>query len=391
MFLARYVVQAVRVEHRPVREVAGSYGISRAWVYALLARYDTEGETAFEPRSRAPKTRPHKTSDTVEDRIVALRKSLADQGLDAGAHTIAHHLREQLPATTKAPSVATIHRVLARRGFVVPQPQKRPRSSWTRFEATLPNECWQADTTHWTMADGTDVEILDVIDDHSRLAVTTIARRTFTATAVVAAFTEAAATQGLPASILTDNGAIFTARPRHGRTGLEILTTDLGIIMKHSRPYHPQTCGKVERFHQTQKRWLARQTPPTTIAELQDQLDTFRTIYNTQRPHRAHSPRRTPAQAYNARQKATPTKTTTGTERHYRVRTDKIYDNGAVSLRHAGRMHHIGLGRALAGIPITIATADLHIRISTLDGTLLRELVLDPTRDYQPRGRTPKT
>jgi transposase InsO family protein len=252
----------------------------------LVQRYLANGEIAFEPRSRRPKTNPRRVvTDTVEESIVALRKELSDKGLDAGAETIRWHLLDRgLPA----PSVATIWRTLSRRGFVTPQPHKRPRSSWPRFEADSPNECWQADVTHWPLADGIDVEILDVIDDHSRLFVAATARPVFTAGDVVADLAEAMTRLGRPERMLTDNGAIFTGKYRgRGWVALERECVTQGITLGHSRPYHPQTCGKVERLHQTLKQWLAKQPPATTITDLQAQLDTFRDYYNTQRPHRA--------------------------------------------------------------------------------------------------------
>ena len=145
---------------------------------------------------------------------------------------------------------------------------------------------------------------------------------------------------GLPASVLTDNGAIFTAKQRgEGRVALEVELGALGIRFDHSRPYHPQTCGKVERFHQTQKKWLTAQPRPATLAALQSQLDQFTAYYNTQRPHRALN-RRTPAQAYTARPKAIPTGPVIPA--HYRVRTDRIDNYGSVTLRHSSRLHHIG-------------------------------------------------
>src|SRR3954447_25780168 len=162
MSMARVVITAVVVEGRSKSEVARDYGVSRRWVQKLVARYAEEGEVAFEPHSRRAHTNPARIAPAVEEALVALRKQLAEAGLDAGAETIAWHLREQAGA---APSVATIWRVLSRRGFVSPQPHKRPRSSWCRFEASLPNELWQADITHWMLADGTEVEILDIIDD----------------------------------------------------------------------------------------------------------------------------------------------------------------------------------------------------------------------------------
>jgi transposase InsO family protein len=151
----------------------------------------------------------------IEEQIVALRKELADLGVDAGAHTIHYHLRRQHRRNKRAvPAVATIWRVLSRRGFVVPQPHKRPKSSWRRFAAELPNECWQAEVTHWALADGSEVEILNIIDDHSRLLVASGAFATTKAADVVGTFHLAASELGFPASMLTDNGAIFSNTAR---------------------------------------------------------------------------------------------------------------------------------------------------------------------------------
>ncbi len=380
MSLARLVVTAVRIEGRTKAGVARDYGVSRRWVYELVRRFDAEGEAGLEPRSRRPRASPHRTPAGLEDEIIELRKELTDQGLDAGAHTIAVHLGRRHGS---APAVATIWRVLSRRGFVTPQPQKRPRSSFIRFEADQPNERWQADTTHWHLADDTEVEILNVIDDHSRLLIASFAKRVFKAADVVAAFHEAAATHGFPASMLTDNGAVFTAAPRGGRCAMELELASLGITYRHSTPYHPQTCGKVERFHQTEKRYLAKQPAPTSVAELQGQIHTFAAYYNTVRPHRAIG-RRTPAEAFAARPKAIPSGLRVVIESHYRVRKDKVDITGVITLRHNSRLHHIGLGRRLTGTRVLVLVADLHVRVLTEDGELLRELTLDPSRDYQP-------
>jgi transposase InsO family protein len=305
-----------------------------------------------------------------------------EEGLDAGAHTIAYHLSRRHGVT---PSVATIWRILQRRGFVTPQPQKRPRSSFIRFCADQPNERWQADITHWRLRGGREVEILNVIDDHSRFLVASCARAVFKAVDVVAVFREGAAAEGLPASLLTDNGAVFTAGPRRGTCAIELETAALGIRYVHSSPYHPQTCGKIERFHQTLKRWLAKQSTARSVAELQAALDRFRTYYNTVRPHRALG-RRTPAEAFGARPKATPSLPALQVPGRFRVRRDKIDLTGVVTLRHNSRLHHIGLGRRLAGTRVLVMVDGLRIRVVTEDGELLRALTLDPARDYQPRG-----
>src|SRR3954462_7769671 len=213
MSKTQLVITAVVLEGRSKSEVARDYDVSRYWVQQLVKRYETEGAAAFEPHSRRPHHNPRALGDTVEDKIVRLRKTLAKLGYDAGAATIAGHLA-RAPAVTKVPAVSTIWRILARRGFITPQPQKRPRSSWKRFEAQQPNELWQADVTHWRLADHTEVEILDVIDDHSRLAIASIARPVTTGPDVVDTVTAAFAQWGTPASVLTDNGAIFTAKQR---------------------------------------------------------------------------------------------------------------------------------------------------------------------------------
>ena len=383
MSKAQLVITAVVLEGRSKSEVARDYDVSRQWVQQLCKRYESEGEAAFVPRSRRPHHSPQAVTVEAEDRIVRLRKTLTKRGLDAGADTIATHLTTD-PTITNVPAISTIWRILKRRGFVTPQPHKRPRSSWKRFEAELPNPCWQADVTHWHLAHGGGVEILNIIDDHSRLAIASVARRTVSGPDVTATFTTAFHTWGPPASVLTDNGAIFTGAPRRGgRTALEITLGTLGINYLTSRPYHPQTCGKVERFHQTQKKWLNAH-PAATIAELQHLCDQFRVYYNQRRPHRALN-RATPAQAYTRRPKATPTGYVIPA--HRRVRTDTIDAAGAITIRYNSRLHHIGLGKRRTGTRVTVLIDDLDIRV--LDrhtGQLIRKLVLDPTRDYQPRG-----
>jgi transposase len=157
MSKARLVITAVTVERRPVSEVARAYGVARSWVYTLLARYQAEGEAAFEPRSRRPKTSPNAISGGAVELIVRLRKELSGRGLDAGPHTIRWHLRHHHQVTVSA---ATISRHLTGAGLVTPQPRKRPKSSCIRFQAEQPNECWQSDFTHYPLADGTDAEIL---------------------------------------------------------------------------------------------------------------------------------------------------------------------------------------------------------------------------------------
>ena len=379
MGLGRYMVDAVVLEGRKPSELAKAHGISQSWIYKLVDRFRKGGYPALEPLSRRPHSSPRQVSPEVQAAVVELRREQFAAGHDAGALTIAHHL---LGRVDNVPSVATIWRILSRQGLIRPEPHKRPRSSYKRFEAQLPNEMWQADSTHWQLADQTDVEILNLIDDHSRLVLASVALATVKAPNVYEIFRSATEIYGLPASLLCDNAAVFSGSPRRGKVVLEAELERLGIRCIHSSPYHPQTCGKVERFHQTMKRFLTRQARPVSLAHLL-QLDTFRDYYNQHRPHRALGGS-SPLAAFNARLKAKPDPAQTPT--HYRVRKDKVDRFGRVTLPYLGRLHHIGLGLAYKNRPIRLLVAGVHVRVLTEEGSLLRELTLDPSRDYQPLG-----
>ena len=384
MSKARLIITAVVVEGRSQAAVAREYQVSKGWVSRLVARYRTEADAAFEPRSRRPKRSPNAIPAATVELIVELRRNLTRRGLDAGPDTICWLLEHRYSSTV---SVSSIARTLTRAGLVTPSPQKRPRSSYVRFQAEQPNECWQADFTHYPLADRTDTEILTWLDDHSRYALSITAHQPVTGPIVLKAFRDTIGEHGTPASTLTDNGLVFTARfagGRGGRNGFETELARLGIRQKNSRPNHPTTCGKVERFQQTLKKWLDAQPAPENLAELQSLLDTFRSIYNQQRPHRSLPQRATPATIYTARPKATPT----GHDNpHYRVRHDIIDATGTITLRVAGRLHHIGIGRTHARTHIILLADDLHVRVvHATTGELLRDLTIDTTRDYQPTG-----
>ena len=382
MELARYVVDAVVLEKRSCREVARSHGVSKSWVAKLVGRYRAGGYDALAPRSKAARTVANKSSAELEDAVVRLRKELADQGFDAGAHTIHYHLSVTDPSP---PSVSTIWRILKRRGFVASQPHKRPKSSYVRFEASLPNEMWQSDVTCVELKGGTKVEILNFLDDFSRVCVAAKVVAVTSAPDVVATLYEAGGTWGLPASLLTDNGCIYTAAYRHGYSAMESELFHLGIDYKHSRPYHPQTCGKVERFHQTLKKFLKKQPRAETIPQLQAQVDRFVAYYNEVRPHRAKG-RKTPKSAFDSRAKARPIKREGSFTRELRVRHDRVDGHGHVTIRYKSKLHHIGMGRAFAGTRIILLVAGRHIRIITTQGELLRDFELDPSRNYQPQS-----
>jgi transposase InsO family protein len=354
------------------------HGLSRETFYVWRRRFEADGFDGLEPRSRAPKTSPQRIGGDVEEAIVALRKELGELGVDAGPGTIQWHLRQQ--KRRAVPSEATIWRVLMRRGFVTPEPRKRPRSSWRRFEASAPNELWQADCIDWVIATG-PVRILSFLDDHSRVALRVAALTEATTDATWLTFCEASEVWGIPLGQLTDNGLNFSGRLRGFEVRFEIELRAIGVIPKTSRPHHPQTCGKVERFQQTLKKWLRRQPLAADLAELQAQLDTFVAYYNHQRPHRGIG-RRTPAQA----RAATPTTINLGVALPgpAHATTVVVDDRGILRVSR----YRIAIGVEHARRTARIHHDDTHAAVF-IDHQLVRALTLDPTRSYQPSNRPP--
>ena len=373
----RVAVLKVVSKQLSVTAAAAAYGISRQQLTRLVRRYRDGGLEGLEPRSRRPLSNPGHTPDATRDRIVALRRELIAHGLDAGPVTIAWHLeREGRPV----PSTSTIRRILHAAGLVVPEPRKRPRSSWIRFEATAPNECWQSDFTHWRLADGSEVEIISWLDDHSRYLLGCTVFRRVGGDDVVATFTAAGDEHGWPAATLTDNGAVYTSRFTGGRNSFEYLLAYLGVRQKNGAPGHPQTQGKIERFHQTLKRWLGRRPPARTLAELQAQLDAFRLEYNEYRPHRALG-RITPAEAYAATAKAHPAGR--GAPGHFRLRYDIADSKGAITLRRAGRLHHLKIGAAHARRRVLAIVDEQEVTVVALDtGEILSTHRIEPAKGY---------
>jgi transposase InsO family protein len=357
-----------------VTELCRELGISRETFYKYRRRFEAEGPAGLVERSRRPRRSPGMISAALEDEIVRLRKELP---LDKGAQTIAYHLAR---AGWPAPSVATIHRALVRRGLVLPQPQKRPRSAWRRFEWPRPNDVWQIDATTWVLATGEEIWIMDLLDDHSRVVLAARACSGPTGTAAWDAFVRAAARWGLPARVLSDNGSCFTGRLfSGGQVAFERDLTALGIQHLRSRPGHPQTCGKLERFHQTLKRWLATQPLARTSDELQTCLDEFLDFYNNRRPHRALSGA-TPSERWAASPSATPdAPVPLPPESNLR----KV-SNGSLWLRP----YRISVGRHYEGQRLLVITRDRDITIFGHSG-LVRRLTLDPTRTNYPTGNKP--
>ena len=370
-----------------------AHGISRQTFYKWKRRFEAEGLSGLEERSRRPQRIPLRVSLAVEDDIVRMRKHLDDFGVDAGAWSIRQHLAREAPEAL-LPSEATIWRILTRRGLITPEPKKRPKVSYVRFCWERPNDLWQIDATHWTLDDGRPVEIINIVDDHSRVCAASRAVTTCTTEGAWDAFTLAATTWSLPARVLSDNGLPFNASRRNKTVGFEANLRAAGAIPIASTPQHPQTCGKVERFHQTEKQWLDRQPRATSLAELQTQLDTFTAYYNHQRPHRALNGN-TPATIWNAQPRAVPaahpiTDTSTVVRNLLVSRAGTVLIPGTMLIPN----HCLGIGIAYTGQRVTVIRTGNDCAIFH-NNKLLRALTIDPERFYQrsgnPRGRPKRT
>lgn len=424
----RAIVTAI-MGGEPVASVARHYGVSRQWAHTLASRWRSEGETGLLPRPRAARTIRNRTGEDMAERIIALRDELDGQGLDAGAESIAARLER---AGVRPPANSTIHRILVRAGRVVAEPRKRPKSSLRRFEAGLPNELWQSDFTHWPLGAATDALIVSWLDDHSRLLLHVHAFEHVNNPVIEDTFHSACAEHGIPAAVLSDNGTEYTSRlisadPNH----FERTLAAMGVRFKHGNPGHPQTQGKIERYHRTLKQWLGRQSKATGLDELNGQLAEFMRMYNTERPHRALK-RLTPAEAYTAMGKAGPdpelaerhrltqlaeTERADRREREQEIRRERsarrrrkrvarpaappvtceadeperdltVDRRGCFTMTMAGARRTVNTGKANHGREIT-ATLERG-RILAWDrqtGEILADQPLDITRDYQLRPR----
>lgn len=371
----RRLIVSVEMDGLNVSEFCRHHGVSRWLFYELRRRFVAEGEAGLEPRSRAPRTVPNRIPAVVEEAIIDERKRLEAAGLDAGPASIAFYLPTVLEPGLVVPSEATIWRVLSRRGFIVPQPHKAPKHAYRSFAAERANECWQIDDTEWWLADGTEVKIINILDDCSRVLIKSRAEYRCTTETALRAFTEGAEQWGWPERFLSDNAKAF-------RFGLANAVAAVGVTASHSRPYHPQTCGKVERFHQTLKKWLAAQPPATTLSELQTQLDRFTHIYNHTRPHRSLG-RRIPANVHASTPKSGPANRPLNQPTD--IRQLKVRSNGVVSI---GSRYDISLGAAYIGDTVTVIITGLACHVFH-QGRLIRQLTLNPKRRNQPIHNRP--
>jgi transposase InsO family protein len=379
MSKARLIITAITVQGMSYRQVAKRYGVSKSWAHKLHQRFLLYGEAGLEEKPKTPHTSPTRTPDSVRQKVLTLREELTDAGFDAGAHTIAAHLaRDQVHI-----SVSTVWRILRTAHLITAQPQKRPRSSYQFFTAEQPNSLWQSDFTHWNTED-VSAEIIGWIDDHSRFLLHLSAHRRVTGGIVTATFSETTTKYGQPRSTLTDNGMVYStryagrARGKGNPNAFETLLKIEGIIQRNGKPYKPTTQGKIERVWQTLKNFLDRQPAATTMAQLQEQLDTFRLYYNTIRPHRSLG-RNTPETAYTLLPKDTPG----GVEESiWKVRYDRV-NQGNITLRHQGKLIHLGIGRAHDKTDVIALAQDNTVTVIDHHGTVLGDYDIDLSKNYQ--------
>lgn len=357
--------------------------ISRQTFYKWQHRFGDAGLAGLQQQSRRPHHSPGQTAAAVEEAVLRKRKQLIEAGCDHGPQSILWALqRDEMP---DVPSRSTVWRILTRHGVIVPQPQKRPKSATKRFCFSRPNECWQSDWTQWALADGAPVAIAGTLDDHSRyMPALRAGPGDATGDLVWSVMVAGIAECGIPSMSLTDNGFVYTGKWRGFEATFEANLRALGTLTINSTPFHPQTCGKIERFWQTLKKRLRAQQAPATIDELNELLAQFRNYYNHHRPHRALRGA-TPAEAFQATHKARPTQ---------QPLPQPVFVNRQIVSPASGNLsvgpYVVNVGRRWSGHTCdTICDGD-HIVIFS-GTTIVRELTANPNRRYQNGQRKPGT
>lgn len=357
-----------------VAEVCLRHGISRASFYRYRRRFLQQGWEGLEPRSRRPRASPARMEAALEAEICTLRR----RHPRFGARRIRAELRR---AGVEPPATSTIHQVLRRNHLVAPQPPRRRKAS-RRFEREAPNDLWQIDATQVVLADEREAWVLDCLDDHARLLLHALACQSPSGDAAWRCFTSAAAEYGLPRQLLSDNHLSFTGRLFGHEVAFERRLRELGVELLNAAPAHPQTLGKLERFHRTLKEWLEDEGPARDLDELQALLDRFRTHYNEERPHQGIGDQ-TPAERYRGSARAGLLEAPAlapGEEPRYppRAIVRAVASNGVFA--YGGS--HINIGVRFAGAQVRIVEAGELVHVYYGE-ELVRSLAPDLSRRYQ--------
>ena len=294
--LRKEFVQQSVVSGLSFSELCSRYGISRKTGYRWQGRYRTKGLQGLEDLSNKPHDQPVHLNREIEGKIVALRHEYPVWG--------ARKLRKKLlerGGVDPLPAISTVHAVLKRNGLIDPEASLQS-TPFTRLERDTPNSLWQMDFKGWFHTLERPCHPLTILDDHSRFNITLAALPGEKTGLVQAKLEEAFTRYGLPDAILTDNGSPWGSDQQHRFTVLGTWLMRLGIEHIHSRPYHPQTQGKEERFHRTLKLELISRRQWQGLEQCQAEFDIWRSRYNTERPHEGIADRY-PAELYRHSQR----------------------------------------------------------------------------------------
>jgi transposase InsO family protein len=363
-----------------IAEVCARHGVSRASFYRYRRRYLEEGVDGLAPRSRRPRSSPAKIEPFLETRIVELRRRHPRWG--------ARRIHAELArAGIEPPAVATIHRALRRNHLVAPQPSRR-RKATRRFEREVANDLWQIDGTQVKLATGEPAWVVDCLDDHARFLLAAIACASPTGAAAWACFVQASAAYGLPRQLLSDNHSSFTGRLLGITVEFERKLAEVGVELINAAPSHPQTLGKLERFHRTLKEWLSDEGPAADLEHLQLLLDRFCSHDNDERPHRGIG-NLTPAERYLPPPgpaappgELEPAQAEGAPDYPPYSLTRKVWDNGVVGYQRLA----VNVGRRYRGATVRIVEVGelLHVY---LGDELIHVAALDHNCRYQRRSK----
>ena len=294
----REFVMFARTEETHLSTLCERYGISRKTGYKWLRRFNADGTAGLQDRSRRPAHTNNKTADAVEQAVIKLRQKHPAWG--------ARKLRTRLQALghTDLPAASTVHSILKRHGLIDPNAAV-PSPPWQRFEHAAPNHLWQMDFKGHFALQTARCHPLTVLDDHSRFALCLRACANETGHTVRTQLTGTFEHYGLPDAMTMDNGAPWGSDAAHPHTAFTLWLMRLYIRVTHSRPYHPQTQGKDERFHRTLDIEVLRGPPFYDLAQAQQRFDAWRAVYNLERPHEALG-YRVPASRYRPSVRAFP-------------------------------------------------------------------------------------
>jgi putative transposase len=382
------------------------HGVSRKTFYEIRKRALVEGPAAaLEPRSRRPKSSPTTTTGDLKRQAIQVRAALEQSGLDYGPISVHDKMRSL--GMAPVPSTASLARIFREAGVARAEPKKKPRAAYRRFVYPAPNACWQLDATEYVLTGGRKCVIFQLIDDHARYAVASHVAGSETSEAAITVVDKGITGHGVPQRHLSDNGVALNPIRRGVIGQLFAHVTALGVEAITGKPYKPTTQGKNERFHQTLFRWLDKQPLADTLEQLQEQVDRFDVIYNTERPHQALPGRITPQQAWDATPKADPPRPRTddtpipiskqpvGFPREANpgeIRIARIRPNGGIRVRGI----NFQIDGQLAGQTVYVILEPTTVAFADTAGTIILEHAWpEPGTRYvgngKARGRRPKT